>query len=84
MKAIFEGKVVYHKETKGAVNSHNHTFIFEDRDGNLFVWTRSLGAHATVYKIADLVMLEGDVVSIITLKDDRQLTTVTKCKEKRS
>lgn len=81
MKAIFTGKLVYAKETKGAVNSHNHTLIYEDPDGNIFVWTRSLRAHASVPRLGSTHRLEGDIESIAELLGDRKLTKVTRCKE---
>jgi hypothetical protein len=80
MKAIFTGKVVYVKETRGAVNAHNYTLMFEDREGNIFVWTRSLKSHASVPQFGSTHSLEGEVELITELTGGRKLTRVTRCK----
>lgn len=79
MIAIFTGKLVYHKDTKGPYD-HSHTFIYEDAEGNLFVWTRVLGAHASVPAQGSLHRLEGTIESIVELVGGRKLTKVTRCK----
>ncbi len=82
----FSGRVIYSYSTKASYSGYNTTYMIEDADGNIYLWTTNVSSGPADNKLAigQRVNLTGILKEQpVALTSHRALITVTKCKKEK-